>query len=163
MKEFIEKLIGRLEEKKSEHLHDEEVTQGLGRINLASFCSAKARALDGAIQIVNQLAAEYADCYKDCGNCEAYDKEKHHCPKFCMVIKDALAEMEGNKIDWIPCGEQMPILTAYYLVTIKGFSRPMYAWWISTEKKWYYLNSTKEIQDVTAWQPLPAPYQPKGE
>ena len=59
MKEFIEKLIGRLEEKKSEHLHDEEVAQGLGKINLASFCSAKARALDGAIQIVNQLAEEY--------------------------------------------------------------------------------------------------------
>lgn len=59
MNEFIEKLVSRLEEKKREHLHDEEVTQGLGKINLASFCSAKARALDGAIQIVNQLAGEY--------------------------------------------------------------------------------------------------------
>lgn len=59
MKEFIEKLIGRLEEKKREHLHDEEVAQGLGKINLASFCCAKARALDGAIEIVNELAEEY--------------------------------------------------------------------------------------------------------
>lgn len=59
MKEFIEKLIARLKEKKSEHLHDEKVMQELGKNNLASFCSAKARALDGAIEIFNELAEEY--------------------------------------------------------------------------------------------------------
>lgn len=59
MKEFIEKLIGRLEERKAEHLHDEKVMQELEKNNLATFCSAKARALDGAIEIVNQLAEEY--------------------------------------------------------------------------------------------------------
>ena len=34
--------------------------------------------------------------YKDCGDCEAYNKEKHHCPKFCKVIKETVKEIEEN-------------------------------------------------------------------
>ena len=34
----------------------------------------------------NSIYASEEDCYKDCGDCEAYYKEKHHCPKFCKVI-----------------------------------------------------------------------------
>ena len=53
-------------------------------------------AFDDAIEIVKQEAAEYEECYKDCGECEAYDKEKHHCPKFCKVIKETVKEIEEN-------------------------------------------------------------------
>ena len=49
-----------------------------------------------AIEIVKQEAAEYEECYKDCGDCEAYNKEKHHCPKFCKVIKETVKEIEEN-------------------------------------------------------------------
>ena len=51
---------------------------------------------DDAIEIVKQEAAEYEECYKDCGECEAYNKEKHHCPKFCKVIKETVKEIEEN-------------------------------------------------------------------
>lgn len=65
----------------------------------------------------------------------------------------------GNK--WIPCSERLPEKTAYYLVTIKGFKRPMYAWFMKTEKTWQYLNSQVLIDNVVAWMPLPPIY--KGE
>ena len=49
-----------------------------------------------AIEIVKQEAEKYEECYKDCGDCEAYNKEKHHCPKFCKVITEAVKEIEEN-------------------------------------------------------------------
>ena len=53
-------------------------------------------AFDEAIEIVKQEAEQYEECYKDCGDCEAYNKEKHHCPKFCKVIKETVKEIEEN-------------------------------------------------------------------
>ena len=53
-------------------------------------------AFDDAIEIVKQEAEQYEECYKDCGECEAYNKEKHHCPKFCKVIKETVKEIEKN-------------------------------------------------------------------
>ena len=49
-----------------------------------------------AIEIVKQEAEKYEECYKDCGDCEAYNKEKYHCPKFCKVIKETVKEIEEN-------------------------------------------------------------------
>ena len=48
--------------------------------------------VDDLIEIVKQEAEKYEECYKDCGECEAYNKEKHHCPKFCKVIKETVKE-----------------------------------------------------------------------
>lgn len=120
MKEFIDKLISRLEIKK------EVYTDVLQSMPNNQVVKGKVTCLDEVIESVNQLAEEYNN-------------------------------------GWIPCSDKMPLTTGYFLVTIKGFSRPMYAWWLSTEKKWQYLNSTKEIDDVIAWQPLPAPYQPENQ
>ena len=64
--------------------------------------------VDDAIEIVKQEAEQYEECYKHCGECEAYDKEKHHCPKFCKVIKETVKEIEENHNGWIPCSERMP-------------------------------------------------------
>lgn len=55
-----------------------------------------AAGISRAIEIVKQEAAKYEECYKDCGECEAYNKEKHHCPKFCKVITEAVKEIEEN-------------------------------------------------------------------
>ena len=51
---------------------------------------------DDLIEIVKHEAEQYEECYKHCGECEAYDKEKHHCPKFCKVIKETVKEIEEN-------------------------------------------------------------------
>ena len=52
--------------------------------------------VDDLIEIIKQEAEQYEECYKDCGDCEAYNKEKHHCPKFCKVIKETVKEIEEN-------------------------------------------------------------------
>lgn len=52
--------------------------------------------VDDLIEIVKQEAEQYEECYKNCGECEAYDKEKHYCPKFCKVIMEAVRKIEEN-------------------------------------------------------------------
>lgn len=93
-KEF-EKIIEKLEEELK--LADEEKLR-CARENPLQFDSAKgyAHGVGRAIEIVKQGAEKYEECYKDCGDCEAYDKEKYHCPKFCKVITEAMKKIEEN-------------------------------------------------------------------
>ena len=93
-KEF-EKIIEKLE--KELKLADEEKLR-CARENPLQFDSAKgyANGVANSIEIVKQEAEKYEECYKDCGECEAYNKEKHHCPKFCKVIKETVKEIEEN-------------------------------------------------------------------
>lgn len=49
-------------------------------------------------------ALEQQPCIEDyptCTECEHYDRDKHYCPRFCQVIKDALAEAQLKKGKWI--------------------------------------------------------------
>ena len=59
MKEFIEKLIGRLEEKAIEHRETGFEMERKGFSNIADKQYAKQTAYLNAIEIVNQLAGEY--------------------------------------------------------------------------------------------------------
>ena len=87
MQEVFEKII----EKQEELFQDLNVIEVLSHVD---FDSTIQNSLDNflkavtneAIEIVKQEAEQYEECYKDCGDCEAYNKEKHHCPKFCKVI-----------------------------------------------------------------------------
>ena len=67
---------------------------------------------------------------------------------------------------WIACSEKLPELRQDVLVTVKytGFMG-MHGYWIQTghmeaENDWWGNCAGGE---VIAWQPLPQPYQPKGE
>ena len=95
MQAAFEKIIGKLE--KELKLADEEKLR-CARENPLQFDSAKgyAHGVGKAIEIVKQEEEQYEECYKDCGECEAYNKEKHHCPKFCKVIKETVKEIEEN-------------------------------------------------------------------
>ena len=95
MQAAFEKIIEKLEEELK--LADEEKLR-CERENPLQFDSAKgyAHGVGNAIEIVKQEAEQYEECYKDCGDCEAYNKEKHHCPKFCKVIKETVKEIEEN-------------------------------------------------------------------
>ena len=86
MNEVFEKIIEKLEE-----LHERYINQyGAVGGNPMAF------SVKECMEIVKQEAEKYEDCYKDCGECEAYEKEKHHCPKFCKVIKETVKEIEEN-------------------------------------------------------------------
>ena len=95
MQAEFEKIIEKLEEELK--LADEEKLR-CARENPLQFDSAKgyAHGVGKAIEIVKKEAEKYEECYKDCGECEAYDKEKYHCPKFCKVIKETVKEIEEN-------------------------------------------------------------------
>lgn len=155
MQEFVNKLIERLKEESwwTEPTFDED--------GYHNDDSDEVVWLDRAIEIVNQLAEEYEECYKDCGQCEAYDKEKHHCPKFCKLIKDTVAEIEENQSGWIPCSDKTPSGEFYHLVcTVKG-GRTIARY--RGLGRWWDLHSHEVEDEVIAWQPLPAPYHPSND
>ena len=97
MKKVFEKII----EKQEELFQDLNVIEVLSHVDfdstiqnsLENFLKA---ITNEAIEIVKQEAEKYEECYKDCGECEAYEKEKHYCPKFCNVIKETVKEIEEN-------------------------------------------------------------------
>ena len=97
MNKVFEKII----EKQEELFQDLNVIEVLSHVDfdstiqnsLENFLKA---ITNEAIEIVKQEAEKYEECYKDCRDCEAYNKEKHHCPKFCKVIKETVKEIEEN-------------------------------------------------------------------
>ena len=93
MQAAFEKIIEKLEEEKMSYFL---TIANTGDEKLDCAYEHTGDALDKAIEIVNQEAEKYEECYKDCGDCEAYNKEKHHCPKFCKVIKETVKEIEEN-------------------------------------------------------------------
>ena len=82
------------------------------------------------------------------------------------AIEIVKQETEQYNNGWIPCSEKLPELRQDVLVTVKytGFMG-MHGYWIKTghmeaENDWW---GDCAGGDVIAWQPLPEPYQPKGE
>ena len=92
-KEF-EKIIKKLEEEKMSYFL---TIANTGDEKLDCAYEQVGDALDKAIEIVKQEAEKYEECYKDCGEFEAYNKEKHHCPKLCKVIKETVKEYYSKK------------------------------------------------------------------
>ena len=154
MQAVFEKIIEKLEE-----LHERYINQyGAVGGNHMAF------SVKECMEIVKQEAAAYEECYKDCGECEAYDKEKHYCPKFCKVIKETVKEIEENHNDWIPCSEHQPEEAGTYNVTAYDGRtlRSTHAKWQPRLKSWN-LTGTMAYWKIIAWQPLPEPYRSKGE
>ena len=153
MQAAFEKIIEKLEE-----LHERYINQyGAVGGNPMAF------SVKECMEIVKQEAAAYEECYKDCGDCEAYNKEKHHCPKFCKVIKETVKEIEENHNGWISCSEHQPEEAGTYNVTAYDGRtlRSTHAKWQPRLKSWN-LTGTMAYWKIIAWQPKPQPYQPKG-
>ena len=146
MNKVFEKIIEKLEEEKMSYFL---TIANTGDEKLDYAYEQVGDALDKAIEIVKQEAEKYEECYKDCGDCEAYDKEKHHCPKFCKVIKETVKEIEENHNGWIPCSERLPSGLDFVLYTHKDGEVDI----CSIEYFYDYLDK------FTAWQPLPEPYK----
>ena len=137
MQEVFEKIIEKLEEYEYENLveHDSE---------MANHCK----------QDCNDI--------NDCTLCvwdKAIEIVKQEAEKF---VPDTNVGNNG----WIPCSEKLPELRQDILVTVKytGFMG-MHGYWIQTghmeaENDWWGNCAGGE---VIAWQPLPKPYQTKGE
>ena len=137
MQEVFEKIIEKLEEYEYENLveHDSEMANHCKQdCNDVSDCTLCV--WDKAIEIVKQEAEKF--------------------------VPDTNVGNNG----WIPCSEKLPDLRQDVLVTVKytGFMG-MHGYWIQTghmeaENDWWGNCAGGE---VIAWQPIPEPYQPKGE
>ena len=151
MNKVFEKIVEKLEE-----LHERYINQyGAVGGNPMAF------SVKECMKIVKQEAEKYEECYKDCGDCEAYEKEKHYCPKFCNVIKETVKEIEANHNDWISCSERLP---KYGEVVMCSCTNSGITISCITHKGVKPSKSVRFGQhSVIAWQPLPQPYQPKGE
>ena len=64
MNKVFEKIIEKLEEQKEKSIYDYDSV--IGEKNVWSK----------AIEIVKQETEQYEECYKDCGECEAYNTEE---------------------------------------------------------------------------------------
>ena len=79
------------------------------------------------------------------------------------AIKITKQEAEKHNNGWIPCSERMPedeqvaLTCKCKSISILRYSTKTNHWYELSGNWWWSANM------VTAWQPLPAPYQPKGE
>ena len=96
----------------------------------------------------------------DCAGNEEYNKGWNACNKYwCNTIK------RQPKIGkWIPCSERLPDKPIFshdgYIVQQACVVEPYTAYWDG--EKWSDVIDN-DIEDIIAWQPLPAPYKPEGE
>lgn len=147
MQEVFEKIIEKLEEKARFYNSASDVDQNIR----SGVIIAK--------EIVQETAAEYEECYKDCGDCEAYNKEKHHCPKFCKVIKETVKEIEENYNGWISVKERLPEKEGSYLVIGKSGGAVVTRWY---EPSKFYPNGHfggNCSNYIRYWMPRPEPPQ----
>lgn len=147
MKEFVEKLIGRLEEYKTKAY----VTGFTNSPYEFGACNG----MNSAIEIVNQLAEEYKE--KDCSKCSRRS-----------WYQKGYADAEKNN-GWIPCEFELPKYTGEYNVTVVVASELGSFEDVTTlrfenikGKEPIWVIPKDEIYRVIAWQPLPEPYK-KGE
>ena len=74
------------------------------------------------------------------------------------------AEEKDRLCQWIPCSERMPVESGTYVVNAieNHMVHVTFAKWMPRMKKWN-LTGSRSYWKVTAWQPLPHPFQPNGE
>lgn len=152
MNEFIEKLIGRLEEKKDKLLHDFNTFMDEGKEKLAMLCEVEVEAYSEAISIVNELAEEYKGGWIPCSE---------RLPK-CHLVRDIFKRPNKWQTDIV-------------LVTVKSTECDGVHYYVAED---YMVGSSKEgvdwllrcgyggsavyHQEIIAWQPLPEPYKKEG-
>lgn len=180
MKEFIEKLIGRLEEHKTKAY--------VTGITNNPYEFGACQAMDDAVKIINQLAEEYQN-----DNLSQLSNKYWKClTKFGVDItekwetatqnavaleqayirgrqdeRDRFAKwQEEHNNGWIPCIERLPEDDSICIVTVEYPNNETvvdYGWFDRIGICWYVGMQEFRTSNILAWQPLPAPYQPKGE
>ena len=183
MNEFIEKLIGRLEEEKNkaEEIYHKFLDDGnLPCLYDASdMTEAEIDEIKKVIQIVNELAEEYKTIanndrkvltsverlvdfvinIRDCCStnyCEGCPFREKGCSKEKIVEylnKELAEEYNGG---WIPCSERLPSFDGHFICTAKEVEESLELIYSSFDNSW--MDEFDSEYDVVAWQPLPEPY-----
>lgn len=94
-----------------------------------------------------------------CTDCKEYDQERHCCPKYNRVIRDAVDEVKNNR--WIPWDSgRFPDDSGTYIVTAYDGAkeRVTFAMYQKRLKRWE-LTGARAYWRVLAWMPLPDPWK----
>ena len=125
-----------------------------------------------AIEIVKQEAEQYnvmidgEYCFQSCGCTEMCGKCSRIANGDTDYYESICAFSDQYNNGWIPVSEKLPEDYETYLVTnVDSFGqRRTYKGWYGAEHKiWHMEGNSERKMNVVAWQPLPQPYQPKGE
>ena len=165
MKEFIEKLIGRLQGRE-QYYHEcalDEIMQNGHTLDAEGFLG-KEDAYGDAISITNKLAEEHKggwieellEAKKNCGE----DSDCSECPFGQIEDRCILAELqiEGGNNGWIPCSERLPESGIHVLCYGKN-SLGSFKYEVSVYAEEIECWMCSKIAEVLAWQPLPEPYK----
>ena len=102
-----------------------------------------------------------------CNTCKEYGQDKHCCHRWTKVIRETVEELKQAQPEqrWIPTSERLPEEDGQYLITVKykhvdGYD-DIYAehgeW---SDGKWdMSFGHCGEVEGITAWMPLPQPWE----
>lgn len=166
MQTVFEKIIEKLEEKQDIFLY-EDSDYGEGKYN----------AFDEAIEIVKQKAEKYnvmidgEYCFQSCGCTEMCGECSRIANGDTDYYENICAFSEQYNNDWIPCSERLPEEAFGCLVTVIDCNpvtltefENILPYVVGYDGDgWNDADGERIPFEVIAWQPLPQPYQPKGE
>lgn len=193
MQDIFEKIKERLEkEHKLAEEDAERYDKGNSNHFKYAKARGYVNAMEVAIEIVNQVAEEFgSDINVRSSNSEIQNKllDSLHRKILKSKVAEEVTEAEIEVLvkakeltddGWIPCSERLPEVfedtKSSDVVLVCGYDEESdYSWqamgfYVHTEaiKRWFFAeckDTDKPIDwiDIVAWQPLPAPYKPKGE
>lgn len=152
MNEFIEKLIGRLEEYrrlcKNTNIPSDMVVESC--INIVNELAEEYKSIMNYNTLLNDIKSQLKSFIADSNNID-YNRA---LVEAIEVIDKKAEEHNGG---WIPCENELPKETGYYLVTYKKNGNLLVGYWLFNGIDF---NQTEEAE-VLYWQPLPEPYKEK--
>ena len=119
---------------------------------------------------INDMLKEKKDDYDDIyrifkkGGDKQLAYTTHEILNVIKSIRQMIGEMEKEYNNgWIPCSERLPEMEADVLLSLRSLD--VYTGFRANTEGCFYVEGEGyvEFENVLAWQPLPAPYKPKGE
>ena len=169
MKEAFEKIVEKLGRKRAYYNAKFESTQNLHEKDEAT---TRFEDFNEAIEIVKQAAEECKHGHFGCNSNGQHEKCSACCDYDCKHRNREWFGVKDDNNSWIPCSVEMPKVENLHEISIDDCTGYLVqrrcglmdvAHYISVYGVPYFEANALELSDVIAWQPLPAPYQPKGD
>ena len=175
MDEFIKKLIERLEELQNYACFPNVFISKEQEAVYSFFRAQLTEILEFAKEYINfsnddsisrSALMDKLKKWKFANEERGYDTAKDLIQEMIDLVKEQKSFSSND--GWIPCSERLPETGKRYLVsaiwTDEEFRKPaVYDAVYGGDGLWHSYNYEPVPYEVIAWQPLPAPYQPKGE
>ena len=135
---------------------------------------------ENIIEKLEERTSFLSDCTKY-GNKDAGQQEKSYSTMMMYEVADLVDDLidivkqEAEKFGtdtnvgsngWIPCSERLPEDDSICIVTVEYPNNKTmvdYGWFDRKSCCWFVGMQEFRTSNILAWQPLPKPYQPKGE